>query len=130
MLTRNALKNLMQSFELVVTLYRIQKTSLNTHKFCEWVCINARSVKSWGLFEGFSASLGLSEGPQFKGESDFILKAQNTGKNEVISSFNLSRKTGNLTEQSSYTKMYYAFQDQIIPLILVYLSPLCSRKII
>ena len=82
--------------------------------------------KNWKVIN----SLGLSEGPQFKGESDFILKAQNTGKNEVISSFNLSRKTGNLTEQSSYTKMYYTFQDQIIPLILVYLSPLCSRKII
>ena len=79
------------------------------------MCINARSVKSWGLFEGFSASLGLSEGPQFKGESDFILKAQNTGKNEVISSFNLSRKTGNLTEQVLIQKCIIHFKIRLSP---------------
>ena len=74
------------------------------HPFCEWVGIIAESVKSGSSLKGFSASLGLSECPEFKVELDFILKPQSIEWNEVISSFNLRRKAGNLKEQRSETK--------------------------
>ena len=101
MLTHNALKNLIQSIELVVTFCWIHKVIYNMHPFCGWVHTNAGSVRSCSSVDGFSASLGLSEHPKFKVELDFILKTQSIGWNEVISSFNLSRITSNLKEQSS-----------------------------
>ena len=47
-----SLKNLMQSFELVVTFYEIHKTNHNMHLFCGWMCIIAGSGKSLQLIGG------------------------------------------------------------------------------
>ena len=53
-------------------------------------------LKACSSLEGFSVSVGPSECPKFKVELDFILKTQSTVTNEVILSFNLRKKTGNL----------------------------------
>ena len=52
MLTHNALKNLMQLFELVVTFYLNHKTSHNMHPFCGWVRNIAGLVKNLQLIGG------------------------------------------------------------------------------
>ena len=47
-------------------------------------------------------------------ESDFILKTQSARSKKGSSSFDVRGGNGNLKEQSSSTKIYYEFQEQLI----------------
>ena len=95
-LTHNALKNLMQSFELVVSFPEFTKlVTICTRSVGESTSLLGQ-LKARRSLERFIASVGLSECRQFKAELDFILKTQSTRWNEVILSFNLRRRTSNL----------------------------------